>query len=49
MCGSNGNGQFHHVRALAHTGWQPSDWAHVMLHRRRKAVVACDTCHDRIH
>ncbi|MFD6290598.1 hypothetical protein [Streptomyces sp. NPDC060205] len=20
-----------------------------MLHRRRKTVVACDTCHDRIH
>ncbi|MFE9446654.1 hypothetical protein ACFYO2_49160 [Streptomyces sp. NPDC006602] len=27
----------------------PSDWARVMLHRRRKTVVACDTCHDRIH
>ncbi|MFD7406486.1 hypothetical protein ACFV7R_28250 [Streptomyces sp. NPDC059866] len=34
---------------LAHAGWQPSDWARVMLHRRRKTVVACDTCHDRIH
>ncbi|MFD7282191.1 hypothetical protein ACFV80_35485 [Streptomyces sp. NPDC059862] len=38
--------QVHHVRALtdlAHAGWQPSDWARVMLHRRRKTVVACDT------
>ncbi|MFI6694773.1 hypothetical protein ACIBLA_24020 [Streptomyces sp. NPDC050433] len=24
-------------------------WARVMLHRRRKTVVACDTCHGRIH
>nr|WP_236669578.1 reverse transcriptase/maturase family protein [Streptomyces antimycoticus] len=52
ICGSRGNVQVHHVRALAdlaHAGWQPSDWARVMLHRRRKTVVACDTCHDRIH
>ncbi|MFJ3802630.1 hypothetical protein ACIPSJ_40960 [Streptomyces sp. NPDC090088] len=34
---------------LAHAGWQTSDWARVMLHRRRKTVVACDTCHDRIY
>ncbi|MEO3766734.1 hypothetical protein [Streptomyces sp. B5E4] len=27
----------------------PSDWARVMLQRRRKTVVACDVCHDRIH
>ncbi|WP_409054988.1 reverse transcriptase domain-containing protein [Streptomyces sp. SYP-A7185] len=52
ICGSKGNVQVHHVRALAdlaHAGWQTSDWARVMLHRRRKTVVACDTCHDRIH
>ncbi|MFJ8724661.1 reverse transcriptase domain-containing protein [Streptomyces sp. NPDC093269] len=52
ICGSKGNVQVHHVRALAdlaHAGWQPSDWARVMLHRRRKTVVACDTCHDHIH
>lgn len=52
ICGSKGNVQVHHVRALAdlaHAGWQPSDWARVMLHRRRKTVVACDICHDRIH
>ncbi|MER5453013.1 hypothetical protein ABT052_44480 [Streptomyces sp. NPDC002766] len=30
-------------------GWPPSDWARVMLDRRRKTVVACDACHDRIH
>jgi len=52
ICGSKGNVQVHHVRALAdlaHAGWQPSDWARVTLHRRRKTVVACDICHDRIH
>ncbi|SCG07403.1 group II intron reverse transcriptase/maturase [Streptomyces sp. MnatMP-M27] len=52
ICGNKGNVQVHHVRALAdlaHAGWQPSDWARVMLHRRRKTVVACDICHDRIH
>lgn len=41
-----------HVRALAdlaHAGWQPSDWARIMRQRRRKTVVACDVCHDRIH
>ncbi|MEV5842211.1 reverse transcriptase domain-containing protein [Streptomyces sp. NPDC051985] len=52
ICGNTGNVQVHHVRALAdlaHAGWQPSDWARVMLHRRRKTVVACNICHDRIH
>ncbi|MGY5030351.1 HNH endonuclease [Streptomyces sp. 900116325] len=52
FCGSKGNVQVHYVRALAdlaHAGWQPSDWARVMLHRRRKTVVVRDTCHDRIH
>ncbi|MBZ9645603.1 reverse transcriptase/maturase family protein, partial [Streptomyces sp. PSKA30] len=32
ICGSKGNVQVHHVRALAdlaHAGWQPSDWARV--------------------
>ncbi|MGW1998251.1 HNH endonuclease [Embleya sp. NPDC001921] len=52
ICGSKSNVQVHHLRALAdlaHAGWQPSDWARVMLHRRRKTVVACDSCHGRIH
>ncbi|WP_371628689.1 hypothetical protein [Streptomyces sp. NBC_00341] len=47
--GSEGNVQVHHIRALADAGLQSSDWARATLHRRRKAVVACDTCHDRIH
>ncbi|WP_329947386.1 HNH endonuclease [Streptomyces sp. BE303] len=34
---------------LARAGWPPSDWARVMLDRRRKTLVACTACHDRIH
>lgn len=52
ICGSKGNVQVHHVRTpadLAHAGRQPSEWARVLLQRRRKMVVACDICHDRIH
>ncbi|WTZ46364.1 reverse transcriptase domain-containing protein [Streptomyces sp. NBC_01390] len=52
ICGHNGDVQVHHIRALAdlaHAGWPPSDWTRVMLDRRRKTVVACDACHDRIH
>ena len=52
ICGSTDDVTVHHIRALAdlaHAGSPPSDWARVMLDRRRKTVVACDTCHDRIH
>ncbi|WP_367139021.1 MULTISPECIES: reverse transcriptase domain-containing protein [Streptomyces] len=52
ICGSTGDVEVHHIRALAdlaRSGWPPSDWARVMLDRRRKTVVACVSCHDRIH
>ncbi|GAA1240588.1 hypothetical protein GCM10009665_34320 [Kitasatospora nipponensis] len=52
VCGATGDVQVHHVRALAdlaRAGWPPSDWARVMLDRRRKTLVACTACHDRIH
>ncbi|MEV4561962.1 reverse transcriptase domain-containing protein [Kitasatospora sp. NPDC049285] len=52
VCGATGDVQVHHVRALAdlaRVGWPPSDWARVMLDRRRKTLVACTACHDRIH
>ncbi|MGW7585915.1 reverse transcriptase domain-containing protein [Kitasatospora sp. NPDC054768] len=52
VCGATGDVQVHHVRALAdlaRAGWLPSDWARVMLDRRRKTLVACASCHDRIH
>ncbi|MFF4410736.1 hypothetical protein [Streptomyces sp. NPDC001404] len=50
--GSTGDVEVHHIRALADlacSGWPPSDWARVMLARRRKTVVAWVSCHDRIH
>ncbi|MEU6012034.1 hypothetical protein [Streptomyces sp. NPDC047453] len=52
VCGNTGDVQVHRVRALAdlaRAGWPPSDWSRVMLDRRRKTLVACDACHDRIH
>ncbi|WP_342666711.1 hypothetical protein [Embleya scabrispora] len=52
ICGRIGDVEVHHIRALAdlaHSGWPSSDWARVMLDRRRKSVVACVSCHDRIH
>ncbi|MBV6703554.1 hypothetical protein KV557_41955 [Kitasatospora aureofaciens] len=52
VCGATGDVQVHHVRALAdlaRAGWPPSDWARVMLDRRRKTLVTCAACHDRIH
>ncbi|MFJ2865552.1 hypothetical protein [Kitasatospora sp. NPDC087314] len=52
VCGATGDVQVHHVRTLAdlaRAGWPPSDWARVMLNRRRKTLVACTACHDRIH
>ncbi|WP_369265019.1 hypothetical protein [Streptomyces sp. R35] len=52
ICGAIGDAQVHHIRALAdlaRAGWPTSDGARVMLDRRRKTVVACDACHDRIH
>ncbi|MFD5430253.1 reverse transcriptase/maturase family protein [Streptomyces sp. NPDC127084] len=44
ICGSTGDVEVHHIRALAdlvRSGWPLSDWARVMLDRRRKTVVAC--------
>ncbi|WP_328499957.1 HNH endonuclease [Streptomyces sp. NBC_00457] len=52
ICGSQGNVQVLHARALAdliRAGRQPPTGARVMFHRRRKSVAACDICHDRIH
>jgi group II intron reverse transcriptase/maturase len=52
ICGATGNVQVHHVRALADLARlpaSPTPWEKVMLDRRRKTLVACDACHDRIH
>ena len=42
----------HHVRRLADLampGQPQPEWARLMAKRRRKTLVVCDDCHDRIH
>jgi predicted HNH restriction endonuclease len=42
----------HHVRALADLelpGPAQPTWATLMARRRRKTLVVCASCHDRIH
>jgi len=48
LCGSTEDIEVHHIRKLAdlHGG---SRWEKVMAARRRKTLVVCRTCHDRIH
>ncbi len=52
VCGQKDEVEVHHVRSLAglarHGQPQP-DWVQVMLGKRRKALVVCEACHDRIH
>jgi predicted HNH restriction endonuclease len=52
VCKRSDNIQVHHVRALADLN-RPSQpqpqWAQLMGKRRRKSLVVCDDCHDRIH
>ncbi len=53
LCGSGDQIEVHHIRKLAdlnHKGQAPrSGWAKVMAGRRRKTLVVCGSCHDRIH
>lgn len=40
----------HHVRTLAELdASDPTPWTKVMTKRRRKTLVVCADCHDRIH
>ena len=51
-CTQPGELDVHHVRKLADltTPGQPQPpWAQLMAKRRRKTIVVCGTCHDRIH
>ena len=44
--------QVHHVRQLAdldRTGEPPPTWVQIMKSKRRKSLVVCGDCHDRIH
>ena len=52
LCERTDNIQVHHVRALAdlnRPGQPQPPWAQVMAKRRRKSLVVCGNCHDRIH
>lgn len=52
MCERAGKLQVHHVRRLADLERlaQPRPaWAQLMVKRRRKSLVVCEACHDRIH
>jgi group II intron reverse transcriptase/maturase len=52
VCGSTRAIQVHQVRKLAdlnRTGQPQPAWAQFMARKRRKTLVACAACHDKIH
>jgi hypothetical protein len=52
LCGATKNIEVHHLRKLAdleQTGRSKPEWAKVMAARRRKTLVVCQSCHNRIH
>ena len=52
ICTRTDNIQVHHVRQLAdlsRSGQPQPDWTQIMGKRRRKALVVCGDCYDRIH
>ena len=52
ICNSTDGVQVHHVRKLADLdkAEEPRPtWTQIMIRRRRKALVVCQTCHDQIH
>jgi hypothetical protein len=52
LCGQTDGIQVHHIRNLAvldRLGQLPPEWAKVMAKHRRKSLVVCGDCHDRIH
>lgn len=53
LCGSSDNIVVHHPRKLADLSAkgqpEPPDWKKRMAARRRKTLVVCRTCHERIH
>jgi group II intron reverse transcriptase/maturase len=52
ICQQPGEVEVHHVRALtalAPPGPRQPEWATIMANRRRKTLVVCGNCHDRIH
>ncbi|MDN3293376.1 reverse transcriptase domain-containing protein [Streptomyces ficellus] len=52
VCGQAGEVEVHHIRSLNDLNRldAPSpDWMKLMARRRRKALVVCGACHERIH
>jgi hypothetical protein len=51
ICGRTGTVQVHHVRKLADLvmSGNPPEWVTFMAVKRRKSLVVCGACHDRIH
>jgi hypothetical protein len=50
LCKHTGEVQVHHARALTELdASDPTPWAKAMIRRRRKTLVVCSDCHDRIH
>lgn len=50
LCEQVGEVQVHHVRKLAELdASDPTPWVKSMTRRRRKTLVVCADCHDRIH
>jgi hypothetical protein len=52
MCKKTDKTQVHHVRKLAELdmpGQPRPEWVQIMARRRRKTLVVCQTCHERIH
>ncbi|PHM24327.1 reverse transcriptase domain-containing protein [Xenorhabdus budapestensis] len=54
-CGSVGPCEVHHVKKLKDlkkgrkAGYQPSLWQLMMIARRRKTLILCISCHDKLH
>jgi hypothetical protein len=52
ICRRQDDIEVHHIRALTDLtvpGQPQPDWAQITAKQRRKTLVVCDTCHDRIH
>jgi hypothetical protein len=52
LCQHTDTIQVHHIRALAdlhRPGTPQPEWAQIMAKTRRKTLIVCGTCHERIH
>jgi group II intron reverse transcriptase/maturase len=52
LCERPGKVEAHHIKSLndlQRAGDPSSDWVKLMAERRRKTLVVCGSCHDRIH